>query len=194
MKPVPSISVTRLKQSIPLNGADNTKLVPESPALVVFMDFDHRQPMVVEQNVSVDDASYLMRITHAKLKLVVDREDHFRGIVSLRDIDSVKVLATASAMGLTREDLMVKDIMTPAHHLPGISKRTLERSRVVDLVEAMEFEGVHYLMVLDDHGHLCGMVSAEEIAYRLGESIDISPVAKDFSEVFSALRVQSQRF
>lgn len=189
MKPVPSIRLSRLNSNLSINGGESVALEPSSPASQVFIDFDHRQPMVLEQGVSVDDAAYLLRITHAKLKLVVDKKDQFRGIVSLRDIDSVKVLATASAMGVSRTDLVVKDIMTPAHRLQGISKRVLDRVSVSDLVEAMEFEGARYLMVLDETGELCGMVSADEIAHRLGKNLDVTPVAKGFNEVFSALHV-----
>tara|TARA_R110000850_G_scaffold6139_29_gene24313 strand:- start:4353 stop:4982 length:630 start_codon:yes stop_codon:yes gene_type:complete len=189
MKPVPSIPLSRLNHSLTLTNVEPPEIQMSSPADKVFLDFDSRQPMVLEQGVSVDDAAYLMRITHAKIKLIVDRDKKLLGIVSLRDIDSVKVLATASAMGVARVDLTVKDIMTPTVRLQGIDRKVLSRSSISDLVEALEFEGQRFLLVLDENERICGLISADEIAHRLGRHLDIEPVAHSFNEVFSALRV-----
>lgn len=189
MKPVPSIPLSRLNHSLTLTNVEPPEIQMSSPADKVFLDFDSRQPMVLEQGVSVDDAAYLMRITHAKIKLIVDRDKQLLGIVSLRDIDSVKVLATASAMGVARVDLTVKDIMTPTVRLQGIERKVLSRSTISDLVEALEFEGQRFLLVLDENERICGLISADEIAHRLGRHLDIEPVAHSFNEVFSALRV-----
>lgn len=189
MKPVPSIPLSRLNHSLTLSNVESPEIKLSSPADKVFLDFDSRQPMVLDQGVSVDDAAYLMRITHAKIKLVVDRNNQFRGIVSLRDIDSVKVLATASAMGVARADLTVKDIMTPTVRLQGINRGVLAKATISDLIEALEFEGQRFLLVLDDDERICGLVSADEISHRLGRHLDIEPVAHSFNDVFSALRV-----
>lgn len=189
MKPVPSIPLSRLNHSLTLSNVETPEIKLSSPAEKVFVDFDSRQPMVLDQGVSVDDAAYLMRITHAKIKLIVDRNNQFRGIISLRDIDSVKVLATASVMGVARADLTVKDIMTPTVRLQGVNRGVLARAQVSDLVEALEFEGQRFLLVLDDAERICGLISADEIAHRLGRHLDIEPVAHSFNDVFSALRV-----
>ncbi|BFM19401.1 CBS domain-containing protein [Gilvimarinus japonicus] len=191
MKPVPSIALSRLNHSLTLSNVESPEIKLSSPADKVFLDFDSRQPMVLDQGVSVDDAAYLMRITHAKIKLIVDRNNQFRGIVSLRDIDSVKVLATASAMGVARADLTVKDIMTPTVRLQGINRGVLAKATISDLIEALEFEGQRFLLVLDDEERICGLVSADEISHRLGRHLDIEPVAHSFNDVFSALRVGS---
>ena len=191
MKPVPAIHMKKLPANLFFDAQDATALTLQSPASSVFIDFDSRQPMVVEQGVSVEDATYLMRTTHARLKLVVDSVNRFCGLISLRDISSIKVLATASAMGVARADLNVRDIMTPAYRLQGINRRVLEKSTIADLVEALEVEGQRYLMVLDDEGALGGVLEADEIALRTGHDLDIQPLAGDFNEVFSALRVHA---
>ncbi|WP_049722692.1 CBS domain-containing protein [Gilvimarinus polysaccharolyticus] len=189
MKPVPSISLSRLNHSPMLSNIEAPELSMSSPAEKVLIDFDVRQPMVLDQGVSVDDAAYLMRITHAKIKLVMDANKQFRGVVSQRDIDSVKVLATATSMGIARADLTVKDIMTPTVQLQGIKRNVLARAQIADLVEALEFAGQYFLLVLDDNECICGLISADEISYRLDRHLDIEPFAHSFNEVFNALRV-----
>ncbi|MDO3380877.1 CBS domain-containing protein [Gilvimarinus algae] len=191
MKPVPSIPVCRLNHNLALSHIETPDITLSSPAEKVFLDFDIRQPMVLDQGVSVDDAAYLMRITHARITLVVGRNQQLLGVVSLRDIESVKVLATASAMGVARADLSVKDIMTPTVRLQGITREVLARAKVADVVEVLEFEGQHYLLVLDAKDQICGMISADEVAHRLGRHLDIEPVAHSFNEVFSALKVSN---
>ncbi|WP_020210049.1 CBS domain-containing protein [Gilvimarinus chinensis] len=191
MKPVPSIPVCRLNHKLTLTNIQTPELTPTSPANKVFIDFDSRQPMVIDQTVSVDDAAYLMRITHSKIKLVVGRNNQLLGIVSVRDIESVKVLAAASAMGVARADLTVKDIMTPTVRLQGIYRKVMERARISDLVEVLEFEGASYLLVLEDNEEICGLISADEIAHRLDRYLDIEPVAHSFNDVFSALKVSN---
>lgn len=189
MKPLPTIALSRLHHSLTLNNVTAPELTLSSPAKTVFLDFAHSQPMVLEQGVGVVDAAYLMRVTHAKTKLVVDRSNLFRGIVSLRELDSTKVLATASVMGVAREDLTVKDIMTPTVELQGISRSLLEKNQVADLVEALEFTGQHFLLVQDDDEGICGLISADEIAHRLDCHLDIEPLAHSFNDIFSVLRV-----
>lgn len=191
MKPVPSIPVCRLNHKLTLTNIQTPELTPTSPANKAFIDFDSRQPMVIDQTVSVDDAAYLMRITHSKIKLVVGRNNQLLGIVSVRDIESVKVLAAASAMGVARADLTVKDIMTPTVRLQGIYRKVMERARISDLVEVLEFEGASYLLVLEDNEEICGLISADEIAHRLDRYLDIEPVAHSFNDVFSALKVSN---
>ncbi|MBU2887660.1 CBS domain-containing protein [Gilvimarinus agarilyticus] len=191
MKPVPRIPVCRLNHSLNLSAGQKPEITLASPAESVFWDFDSRSPMLINPAVSVDDAAYLMHVTHSKIKLVVDARNRLSGIISLRDIESVKVLATASAMGVERKDLTVKDIMTPVVLLHGIQRETLERSRVRDLLDVLEFEGQHYLLILDGQSEVCGLVSAEEISHRLGQPVNIEPVVHNFSDVFTALNVSN---
>lgn len=191
MKPVPRIPVCRLNHALNLSNVQKPEITPASPARMVFWDFAKHPPMIVDPSVSIDDATYLMHVTNAKLNLVVDSRKRLSGIISLRDIESVKVLATASAMGVERQYLTVKDIMTPVVRLNGIYRKDLEKSRVRDLLDVLEFEGQHYLLILDERNEVCGLVSAEEISHRLGQPIHIEPVVHNFSDVFNALSVSN---
>ncbi|MDO3387878.1 CBS domain-containing protein [Gilvimarinus sp. SDUM040013] len=191
MKPVPRIPVCRLNHSLQLSNVQKPEISLTSPAELVFWDFEYAPPMIVSPAVSVDDAAYLMHVTNAKLKLVIDSRKRLSGIISLRDIESVKVLATASAMGVGRQDLTVKDIMTPIVRLNGIHRKDLNEARIKDLLDILEFEGQHYLLILGDQNEVCGLVSAEEISHRLGRQINIEPVVHNFSDVFNALNVSN---
>lgn len=189
MKPVPRIPVCRLNHSLNITNVQKPALTLASPASLVFWDFNREPPMILNSGVSVDDAAYLMQVTHSKLKLVVDSGKRLAGVISLRDIESIKVLATASAMGIGRKDLTVKDIMTPVVRLNGIRYSELVSAKVKDVLDVLEFEGQHYLLILDDQDQVLGLVSADAIAHRLGEPVNIEPVSYNFNDVFKALNV-----
>lgn len=72
MKPVPRIPVCRLNHALNLSNVQKPEITLASPARLVFWDFANRPPMIVDPSVSIDDAAYLMHVTNAKLKLVVD--------------------------------------------------------------------------------------------------------------------------
>lgn len=180
--------VSSLSGRLNLRERELPDITLSSPAISVFMDYTVFQPMSLDPGVSVDDASTAMKHSHTNLKLIADRDNYLLGIVSLRDINSVKVLSTASAMGVSREDLSVKDLMTPVSQLKYIKRDLLDKTTVSDLVGALESNKQRFLVVVDSNESLCGLICADEIARLLGKQLDTLPVAHDFNEVFSALR------
>ncbi|MEP0074011.1 MAG: CBS domain-containing protein, partial [Marinomonas sp.] len=57
-----------------------------SPALSVFTDFDKAGPRVIEANTRADVLVKLMKKEHVRMKIVVDEDNHFVGIISLEDL------------------------------------------------------------------------------------------------------------
>lgn len=180
--------VSSLTNRLNLREHSHPEVTLSSPAIKVFLDYDVFQPRSLAPGVSVDDASTAMKHSHTNLKLIADRDNYLLGVISVRDINSVKVLSTASAMGVAREDLSVKDVMTPVSQLKYIKRDTLDKATVGDLVDSLEHEKQRFLVVIDSNEDLCGLVCADEIARLLGKQLDTQPVAHDFTEVFSALR------
>ncbi|GAB3112304.1 CBS domain-containing protein [Aestuariicella hydrocarbonica] len=183
-----SIPLARLDHRLSLRENELPDITLSSPASSVLLDFTVFQPMSLAPGVSVDDAATAMQYSHTNLKLVADRDNFLLGIVSLRDINSVKVLSTASAMGISRSDLTVKDLMTTAQQLHCIKRDRLKQATVSDVVDLLEKEKQRFLLVLDREEQLTGLICAEEIARLLGKQLDTLPRANDFKEVFTALR------
>lgn len=170
-----------------------TKALPDvtlfSSALDVLFDYRSVPPLTLDPNVTAEAAEIAMLYSHTNLQLVSDGQQNLVGIISLRDISGDKMLATAVAMGMSRQDLTVRDLMTPVASLPYVRYETLSRATVSDLVNILESRQQRYLVVVDQEEQLCGLICANEIARLLGRELNILPVAHHFGDVFSALRV-----
>jgi len=168
---------------------DNEHLNLNSPAYEVFTDFNQHIPLMLEQSTSVNDAIALMKRTHVKLKLVIDSRESFRGVISLADLLSVRVMRAAQETGLSRNDLTVAQVMTRREALHAININDLASSRIGDLLATMKNFGDQHVLVVDPgKGSIRGMISASDIARRLHIPVSINARANSFSEVYQAIR------
>ena len=113
----------------------------------------------VDPDLSVRHAAKLMRKKHVGTLVVVDQPDGERipvGIVTDRDI-VISVIASE----VDPDTLTVGDIMT--RHLATCAAS----QELFDAVQTMRTRGVRRLPVLNRHGGLCGMLSADDIIAAL---------------------------
>ncbi len=188
MKVGPTFALSALSAPLLVKTTDSLALSLKSPATATVLDFSRQPPNPLPSGMSVDEASTVMSISQTKIKLVINKDQQVLGVITLLDLNSVKVLATAQAMGIPRRDLSVRDLMTPVSKLQAIHHASLENARVADVVDTLEHNHQRFLVVLDDHQQLSGLICADELVRRLGKPLDTQPLANDFGAVFTALR------
>lgn len=160
----------------------------DSPALTVMTDFRRVQPLTLHLDESIDDAVRAMRRMHVRSVIVTDTDEVFRGIVTVADLESRKVLSEASSRGLKRDDLSVSDVMIPRNALRGITLSAMERGSIGDLLSTLRNEGRQHMLVVDpEGGTICGIVSASEIARQLRIPVEINLRATSFRELVDVL-------
>ncbi|MBY4677504.1 CBS domain-containing protein [Marinobacterium arenosum] len=160
----------------------------DTPAMSVVTDFRKTQPLMMEQDVSLDEAIHMMRKVHVRSVLVIDAEEQFRGLLTVADLESRKALSVATSSGLNRSDLTIKDVMTPRERLRGVPLSDVEHGHIGDLLKTLQHEGSQHMLVVDaDSRQLRGVISASDIARRLKISVDISQRATSFREVVDML-------
>ncbi|WKE66846.1 CBS domain-containing protein [Gallaecimonas kandeliae] len=161
----------------------------ESPAAWITTDFARRAPMVIEHDVKIDDALFMMKKAHVKAKLVVDVQNRFLGIVSAGDLQSHKVLMAATNKGIPRNEVTVRDVMTDKSHLHGFAYQELESASIGDVLYTLQELGEQHILLLDKKSNnLRGMISAADIARALHIPLDITQRAHSFAEVFHVLK------
>lgn len=96
-----------------------------SSALTVFTDFQKAGPRVIESNTRADELVELMRKEHVRMKIVVDANNHFIGMISLEDL-SEDVFIKHVANGFQRSELMVADLMRGKDVLLALSYTSLK--------------------------------------------------------------------
>lgn len=160
-----------------------------SPAQEILTDFKYTQPFMIEQSTSLAIAREMMKRAHVRLKLVIDREERFRGLISLSDLLSVKVMQAAKKTGLGVDELTVADIMTSRSDLHAIDYRQIEHATIGDVLVTMKTFGDQHVLVVDSRKNcIRGIVSSSDIARTLQVAVDISERACSFAQIYQAVR------
>jgi CBS domain-containing protein len=170
--------------------AETRVLSLHSPAIEVFTDFAHEKPLMLEQNTPIDDARGMMKRTHIKLFLVINSQEQFRGVITLDDLVSEKVMMEMGHYQLRRNELTVEQVMTPKSRLRAISFNELQLGNVGDVLETMQKSGERHVLVVDTQSFsIRGIVSAHSIARMMHVPIVISERAVSFSDICKAVAV-----
>ena len=185
-KEIPTIST--ISTSLIEQPADHRALSLHSRATEVFTDFAVQQPQMIEQSTSIDDAGELMRKTHVKLKLVIDSREIFRGVITLEDLMSAKVIREMENWRLARHEMTVGQVMTPRNALRAIDRVDFAAATIGDVLATMKKYGEQHVLVVDTkRGSIRGIVSASDIARRMHVPIVISERANSFSDICKAV-------
>ncbi|GAA0792603.1 CBS domain-containing protein [Marinobacterium sediminicola] len=169
-------------------GSGHSKTSLDSPAQEVMTDFRRVPPLTMSLTESVSDATRAMRKVHVRSVIVTDSSGDFRGILTVMDLESRKVLSQATSLGLKRDDLSIKDVMISREKLRGVTLSALQQGTIGDLLKTLRHEGSMHMLVVDPESHaICGIISASEIARRLQIPVEINLQASSFRDLVDAL-------
>jgi predicted transcriptional regulator len=166
-------------------------------ALDVMTDLRQRAPITVDSNVAIDQALRIMMLSGVRLVFVLDADSVLLGLVSSYDIQGEKPLRYLQSIGCThktcrREDIRVSDIMEPVHSWEVLSFADVCRATVSDVVSMFKRAGRSHLVVIEPADpptqHVVrGLLSATQVARRLGVTIEVHGNALTFAEIEEAL-------
>ncbi|MDL2355982.1 MAG: CBS domain-containing protein [Pseudomonadota bacterium] len=127
--------------------------------------------IVCKRDETVQGAALLMRKNHVGDLIVIDQSNGERqpvGIVTDRDI-----VISVIALGLDPTSLLVGDIMSDD------LLTCTDADDVYETIERMRLRGIRRVPVVDAHGGLAGIVSADDLlgflAEEIGELARIAP-------------------
>jgi len=167
---------------------DTETLNLDSPASTIVTRFDHTRPMALELDVGIDDALLMMKKAHVRSMIVMDGKEQFKGIISVSDLESRKVLTIAQQLGQRRDELTIADVMMPRNKLSGLSIRQIEHSRIGDVLKTLQDVGSQHMLVVNPERHeICGIISASDIARKLQIPVAITERATSFREVVDVM-------
>ncbi|MGZ8198823.1 MAG: CBS domain-containing protein [Burkholderiales bacterium] len=176
--------------------AQPTQVVPErvgleDPAQQVMTDFRLVTAVIILSGDTVAEAHARMIQRGLRLLLVVDQDRHVVGVVTATDILGEKPMQVIAQRGIRREEVLVRDIMTPQERLEVLSMADVRAAKVGHVVATLKRAGRQHAMVVDHdglRGHTVrGLFSATQIARQLGVVIATSEVARTFSEIEAQL-------
>ncbi len=167
--------VHTLPESVTLNDS----------ALDVMTDLSKVSGVTISPCANLDEAHERMVATHVRLLFVVNQFTHVIGIVTSKDLSGEKMISYLNEVGGKREDVIVRDLMTPQHLIEVMNFEDVSKARVGDLVETLKRMGRQHALVVetdeDDLQSIRGVLSATQIGKQLGITIDTSDVAGSFA-------------
>jgi len=131
---------------------------------VTVRDLAAHEVVTVTPTTTLIECAQIMRAQHVGSVVVIDdqgQRDDPRGIVTDRDI-----VIEAVAVGLDPSTLTAGDVMTT----PLAVVR--DSDDILDALARMRERGVRRLPVLDDSGHLSGIVTVDNLLEALAEQFD----------------------
>lgn len=165
---------------------DHEDITLRSPATLVFTDFKQVNPLVIESDTTALEAESLMQKSHVRLKIVVDSQNQFLGIVSLDNLHNQEIVKKI-ANGVSRENLLVTDFMIPKISLMAFDFDELGNANIGDLISALKGSGQQHCLAVDRNEHnIRGVISASDIARSMMLPIDIGTSA-NFNNIFNVV-------
>lgn len=190
----PALSSVMLQAGI--GYAQPTQTLPEKvtlddSALQVLTDFQRVTAVIILSGDAVDEAHARMIQRGVRLLLVVDQDRKVLGVITANDILGEKPMQMIVQRGITRGDLLVRDVMTPQEQLDVLNFADVRAAKVGHVVATLQKAGRQHAIVVefDDKGRqkVRGVFSATQIARQLGVAIQTSQVARTFSEIEAML-------
>jgi CBS domain-containing protein len=167
------------------------KVTLDDPALDVLTDFQRITAVIILAGDTIEEAHRRMIQRGVRLLLVVDQDRKVVGVITATDILGEKPMQTLTERGIRREELVVRDIMTPQERLEALNIAAVRTAKVGHIVATLKQSGRQHALVVEDSGpnrHIVrGVFSATQIARQLGVAIHTGQVAFTFSEIEATL-------
>ncbi|MBM6549938.1 CBS domain-containing protein [Marinomonas ostreistagni] len=157
-----------------------------SPATRVFTDFKEASPRLIEPSVRADVLADIMKKEHVRMKIVVDAQNNFLGVVSLEDL-SEEAFVKQIAAGYVRDELLAIDLMRAKDDLLAVSYKSLLSSDVESLIYSQKANTYQHILVVDEETmSVRGLVSANDIVRKLKLNIDVS-TSTSFAKLYDVI-------
>jgi len=172
----------------------------ESPALDVMTDLKHLQAQTIEPEASVETANAKMIRQGVRLLLVTDPQEHILGLITATDILGEHLVQAMHARGVSRQEVLVHEIMTPRERLEAIDIIEVRAAKVGHILSTLKQAGRQHSIVVEVHKltfqerlsvlarttstqTVCGLFSTTQIARQLGLHLHSAELATTFAEV-----------
>ena len=127
-------------------------------------EYCNREVTISEPDTSIIEAAKLMRRHHVGDLVVVDRQEGKNlpvGIVTDRDLVLEVLAQDVDPDSLSIKDIMSTDLVT-----------VLESETFLSVLDIMQKQRVRRILVVDDHGGLQGILSADDALELIAEAMN----------------------
>jgi CBS domain-containing protein len=160
----------------------------DDPAFSVMTDLREVSAATTRPEETIDAAQAEMIRRGVRLLFVLDPAGAVTGVITATDLLGEKPVRFMQARGVSRAEVLVEDIMTPASMLEALPLMEVAQMRVGHIVATLQSVGRKHLMVAEDGGRrIRGLFSSSQLARQLGVELQTFEVANTFADIEAAL-------
>ena len=163
----------------------------DSPAIKVMTDLRQVGAVTIGLDASIAAANQAMIDKGVRALFVVDDARQLLGIVTATDVLGERPIRFAQERGVRRNEVVVRDIMTPAGELDVLDIREVVRARVGDVVATLRPSGRQHVLAVEivaGVSTVCGIFSLTQIARQLGIApLPTHDIPRTFAEIEAAI-------
>lgn len=161
-------------------------LTLDSDATELMIDFTKMPATTANDSISVNDALELMRVNRIRALMIAGHNGEFAGVITAMDLMGSKPMLYTTVAGISRTDVLVKNIMLSKHNLKAISRNEIESSTLGDVLHTFKSLNEQHILVVEGEEEdmtICGLFSASDFKRALGINVNPHAVAQTFSEL-----------
>jgi len=160
----------------------------DDPAFSVMTDLREVSAAATRPEDTIDAAQAQMIRRAVRLLFVLEASGAVAGVITATDLLGEKPVRFMQARGVSRQEVLVEDIMTPASMLEALPLLEVAQMRVGHIVATLKAVGRKHLMVAEDGGRrIRGLFSTSQLARQLGMELQTFEVARSFADIEAAL-------
>src|SRR5688572_5701961 len=151
----------------------------DSPAIDVMTDLAKVTAVIILAGDTVDEAHRRMVQRGVRMLLVVDQDRKVMGVITATDVSGEKPVQIAVQQGLHRDEVLVRNCMTPCASLQVLDLERVRTAKVGHIVATLKQAARQHTLVVEriagNGVRLRGIFSTTQIVRQLG--INIQPNA-----------------
>ena len=163
----------------------------DDPALAVMTDLQQVTAVTIDPEASIEHAMRVMVRRNVRLLLVVNVDNEILGLVTATDLLGEKPVQHVHEHGGTRDDIQVRDLMTPHERLEVIAFEAVRTAKVGHVLATLQHSRRQHALVVDadagEHPRVRGIFSTSQLSRQLGEPVQTGEVVYTFAEIEAAL-------
>jgi len=168
-----------------INRATDVSL--DDSATLVMTDLKEITPFSIEPTASIESTNEKMIASGVRLLFVTDNDANLIGLVTSTDVLGEKPVQYLKEHGGSRDEIIVKDIMTSVDSLEVLLYNDVQKASVGDIVETMNLLGRQHTLVVEktESGDsiVRGIFSTSQISHQVGMHIEPTLRAHTFADV-----------
>lgn len=163
----------------------------DDPAINAMTDLTKTAALVIGPCATLKEATERMIASNVQLLFVTNQYHHIVGIITSKDVEGERVMRHIAQNGGNRDDIMVRDLMTPQIKIEALNIEDVQNSLIGDIAETLTRMGRQHALVIEKDAtgkeSIRGVLSTTQIRKQTGVNVNTAEIASGVADLQAAL-------